>query len=153
MKPSQFCLWKKFIIERAKCIEIKSLLKEKDVLAMLPTGFGKSLLFQGITMVRLLLSVKSTSWHGHLLVVSPPKEYLLWSKWRGQTLGLTALETENPKSRNVWKPSSITEHFVLQDFVHFPLWFMGWALSWHETCSLLAHTSVYLSLQLIIRKT
>ena len=42
-------------------IAIKSLLKEKDVLAVLPTGFGKSLVFQVFAVVRSLLSFESNS--------------------------------------------------------------------------------------------
>ena len=38
---------------------LKSLLKEKDVLAVLPTGFGKTLVFQVFAVVRSLLSFES----------------------------------------------------------------------------------------------
>lgn len=94
MKPSQFCLQKKFILERTTYIEIESLLRETDVLAMLPRGFEKSLVFQGFAMVRLLLSVKWTSWNGCVLVVSPLKSIvsdqiekarvLDWQDWKSK---------------------------------------------------------------------
>ena len=42
-------------LKKEQDIAIKSLLKEKDVLAVLPTGFGKSLVFQVFAVVRSLL--------------------------------------------------------------------------------------------------
>ena len=53
---------------------MKNLLKEKDVLAVLPTGFGKSLVFQVFAVVRSLLSAESTS-NGSVLAVCPAQEY------------------------------------------------------------------------------
>ena len=63
-------------LKKEQDIAIKSLLKEKDVLAVLPTGFGKSLVFQVFAVVRSLLSVKSTSSNGSVLVVCPLKSII-----------------------------------------------------------------------------
>ena len=46
-------------LKKEQEIAIKSLLKEKDVLAVLPTGFGKSLVFQVFAVVRSLPSFES----------------------------------------------------------------------------------------------
>lgn len=43
------------------------------MLAVLPTGFVKSLVFQVFAVVRSLLSVESTSSNGSVLVVCPLK--------------------------------------------------------------------------------
>ncbi|XP_068692684.1 putative ATP-dependent DNA helicase Q1 [Montipora foliosa] len=77
-------------------IAIKSLLKEKDVFAMLPTGFGKSLVFQVFAVVRSLLSVESTSSNGSVLVVCPLKSIISDQIEEARLLGLTALEIEHP---------------------------------------------------------
>ena len=49
------------VFKKEQDITIMSLLKEKDVLAVLPTGFGKNIVFQVFAVVRSLLSVESTS--------------------------------------------------------------------------------------------
>ena len=46
-------------LKKEQEIAIKSLLKEKDMLAVLPTGFGKSLVFQVFAVVSSLLSFES----------------------------------------------------------------------------------------------
>ena len=49
------------VFKKEQDITIMSLLKEKDVFAVLPTGFEKSLVFQVFAVVRSLLSVESSS--------------------------------------------------------------------------------------------
>ena len=97
-KAISFCLQKfreKFILRKSKTA-IMSLLKEKDVLAVLPTGFGKSLVFQVFAVVRSLLSVESTSSHSSVLVVCPLKSIISDQIEEARSLGLTALEIEHP---------------------------------------------------------
>ena len=83
-------------LKKEQDIAIKSLLKEKDVLAVLPTGFGKSLVFQVFAVVRSLLSVASTSSNGSVLVVCPLKSIISDQIEEARSLGLTALEIEHP---------------------------------------------------------
>ena len=83
-------------LKKDEDIAIKSFLKEKDVLAVLPTGFGKSLVFQVFADVRSLLSVESTSSNGSVLVVCPLKSIMSDQIEEARSLGLTALEIEHP---------------------------------------------------------
>ena len=52
---------------------MKGLLKEKDVLAVLPTSFGKSLVFQDFAVVK---SLDSASSNGCVLVICPLKSII-----------------------------------------------------------------------------
>ena len=79
-------------------IAIKSLLKEKDVLAVLPTGFGKCLVSQVFAVVRSLLSLESTSSNGSVLVVCPLKSIISDQIEEARSLGLTALEFNTQES-------------------------------------------------------
>ena len=83
-------------LKKEQDIAIKSLFKEKDFLAMLPTGFGKSLVFQVFAIVKSLLFVESTSSHGSVLVVSPLMSIISDQIEEARSLGLTALEIEHP---------------------------------------------------------
>ena len=83
-------------LKKEQDIAIKSLLKEKDVLAVLPTGFGKSLVFQFFAVFRSLLSGESTYSNGSVLVVCPLKSIISDQIEEARSLGLTALEIEHP---------------------------------------------------------
>lgn len=83
-------------LKKEQEIAIKSLLKEKDVLAVLPTGFGKSLVFQVFAVVRSLLSFESNSSNGSVLVVCPLKSIISDQIEEARSFGLTALEIEHP---------------------------------------------------------
>ena len=72
---------------------MKGLLKEKDVLAVLPTGFGKSLVFQVFAVVK---SLDSASWNGCVLVICPLKSTIADQTEKASSLGLTAVEPESP---------------------------------------------------------
>ena len=66
------------------------------MLAVLPTVFRKSLVFQVFAVVRSLLSVESTSSNGSVLVVCPLKSIISDQIEEARSLGLTALEIEPP---------------------------------------------------------
>ena len=55
-------------------LAIKSLLKEKDALAVLPTGFGKSLVFQVFAVVK---SLDLASLNGCVLIICPLKSIIV----------------------------------------------------------------------------
>ena len=74
-------------------IAIKSLLKEKDVLAVLPTGFGKSLVFQ---VFAIITSMGSVSSNGCVLVICPLKSIIRDQIEEADSLGLNAVELESP---------------------------------------------------------
>ena len=74
-------------------IAIKSLLKEKDVLAVLPTGFGKSLVFQ---VFAIITSMDSVSSNGCVLVICPLKSIIRDQIEEADSLGLNAVELESP---------------------------------------------------------
>ena len=67
-----------FHLKKEQDIAIKSLLKDKDVLAVLLTGFGKSLVFQ-------------------VVVVCPLKSIISDQIEEARSLGLTALEIEHSR--------------------------------------------------------
>ena len=73
-------------------LAIKCLLKEKDVLAVLPTGFGKSLVFQVFAVVK---SLDSASWNGCVLVICPLKSIIADQIEEASSLGLTAVQLES----------------------------------------------------------
>ena len=83
-------------LKKEQDIAIKSLLKEKDVLAVLPSGFGKSLVFQVFAVVRLLLSVESNSSNGSVVVVCPLKSIISDQIEEARLFGLKAREIEHP---------------------------------------------------------
>ena len=72
---------------------IKSLLKEKDVLAVLPTGFGKSFVFQ---VFAIITSMDSVSSNGCVLVICPFKNIIRDQIEEDDFLGLDAVELESP---------------------------------------------------------
>ena len=80
-------------LKKEQDIAIKSLLKEKDVLAVLPTGFGKSLVFQ---VFAIITSMDSVSSNGCVLVICPPKSIIRDQIEEADSLGLNAVELESP---------------------------------------------------------
>ena len=84
---------KRIDLKREQDLAIRSLLKEKDVLAVLPTGFGKSLLFQVFAVVK---SLDSASSNGCVLVICPLKSIIADQIERASSLGLTAVELKSP---------------------------------------------------------
>ena len=84
---------KRIDLKKEQDLAIRSLLKEKDVLAVLPTGFGKSLLFQVFAVVK---SLDSASSNGCVLVICPLKSIIADQIEEASSLGLTAVELESP---------------------------------------------------------
>ena len=80
-------------LKKEQDIAIKSLLKEKDVLAVLPTGFGKSLVFQ---VFAIITSMDSVSSNGCVLVICPLKSIIRDQIEEADSLGLNAVELESP---------------------------------------------------------
>ena len=80
-------------LKKEQGIAIESLLKEKDVLAVLPTGFGKSLVFQ---VFAIITSMDSVSSNGCVLVICPPKSIIRDQIEEDDSLGLNAVELESP---------------------------------------------------------
>ena len=80
-------------LKKEQEIAIKSLLKEKDVLAVLPTGFGKSLVFQ---VFAIITSMDSVSSNGCVLVICPLKSIIRDQIEEADSLGLNAVELESP---------------------------------------------------------
>ena len=79
IRPSHFCLQnlqEKIHLKKEQDKAIKSLLKEEDVLAVLPTGFGKSLVFQVFAIITSTDS-RSVSLNGCVLVICPLREIRL----------------------------------------------------------------------------
>ena len=73
---------------------IKSLLKEKGVLAVLPTGFGKSVVFQVFAIITLMDSISS---NGCVLVICLLKSFIRDYIEEADSLGLNAVELESPE--------------------------------------------------------
>ena len=80
-------------LKKKQDIAIKSLLKQKDVLAVLPTGFGKSLVFQ---VFAIITSMDSVSSNGCVLVICPLKSIIGDQIEEADSLGLNAVELESP---------------------------------------------------------
>jgi len=107
-------------LKKEQDIAIKSLLKEKDVLAVLPTGFGKSLVFQ---VFAIITSMDSVSSNGRVLVICPLKS----SDWRSRFSRIECSGTGKP--RHVWKSPLIAIYIL------YLLWpkrraLMGFEVQW-----------------------
>ena len=72
---------------------MEGLLKEKGVLAVLPTSFAKSLVFQVFAVVK---SLDPDSSNGCVLVICPLKSTIADQTEKASSLGLTAVEPESP---------------------------------------------------------
>ena len=83
------------LFKKEQDIAIKSLLKEKDVLAVLPTGFGKSLVFQ-VFAITTSMDSRSVSSNGCVLVICPLKSIIRDQIEGADSLGLNAVELESP---------------------------------------------------------
>ena len=84
-------LSKPLLLKTEQELAVKSLLEERDVLAVLPTGFGKSLVFQVFVKVK---SIEPSS--GLILVVCPLKGLIQDQIEEASSLGLEAFELESP---------------------------------------------------------
>ena len=63
------------------------------MLAVLPTGFGKSLVFQVFAIIASMVSVSSNSC---VLVICPLKSIIIDQVEEADSLGLNAVELESP---------------------------------------------------------
>ena len=76
---------------------IYTLLSRRDLLAVLPTGFGKSLIFQLLVQVKEILSGKTAC----VIVVCPLKSIVLDQMTEASSMGLTAVSLSEASLQDV----------------------------------------------------